>query len=75
MKNKALKFINPILLILFLLVTVSMIISRLGWDKTGNWWQLHYWSGMLFIFVGIIHLIYNWSWIRLNIFGKKKSHK
>lgn len=78
MKNRILKFINPVLFTLFALTLISMVLYKFGpasmryGEGIG---KLHEWSGMLFFFVGILHLFYNWSWVRPNIFGIKKTHK
>jgi len=78
MKNKALKFINPILFILFLVALIAMVLYKFGPEGVRNSegvGELHEWAGILFFFVGVLHLIYNWGWVRMNIFGKKKAHK
>jgi cytochrome b len=71
MKNTALKFLNPILLILLIIAFVSMLLYRFGGgsEKMG---QTHAWAGLFFFFVGILHLICNWGWVRANIFKRRK---
>ncbi|MBW6514119.1 MAG: hypothetical protein K0B87_05125 [Candidatus Syntrophosphaera sp.] len=71
MKNTALKFLNPILLLLFIIAAVAMLIYRLG-GGSELMGQIHAWAGILFFIVGILHLFYNWSWVRANILKKKK---
>jgi predicted ferric reductase len=77
MKNTALKFINPIMFILFVIALISMLLYRFGPESMRGselLYTYHSFSGTLFFFVGIIHLIYNWSWVRSN-FLKKKKHR
>ncbi|PKN72248.1 MAG: hypothetical protein CVU50_08160 [Candidatus Cloacimonetes bacterium HGW-Cloacimonetes-3] len=78
MKNTILKFINPILAIMFVLTFVFVALYKFGplaWRGSESLGELHEFSGALFVFVALIHVYYNWSWIRLNIFGKKAKHK
>lgn len=78
MKNTALKFINPILFILLLTTFIAMMLYKFGPESmrgSEDLGVIHTWAGMLFFIVGIIHLIYNWSWVRANILGKRKKHK
>lgn len=71
MKNTALKFLNPILFVLFIIVFVSMLLYRFGGgsETMGN---IHVFAGWLFFFVGFLHLIYNWGWVRANILKRRK---
>jgi cytochrome b subunit of formate dehydrogenase len=74
MKNTALKFINPILATLFLLTILFVALYKFGptaWRGSETLGGLHEFSGALFFFVALIHIYYNWSWIRVNILGKK----
>ena len=78
MKNTALKFINPILFILLLATFISMMLYKFGPESmrgSEDLGVIHTWAGTLFFIVGIIHLIYNWAWVRMNILGKRKKHK
>ncbi|MDZ4182066.1 MAG: DUF4405 domain-containing protein [Candidatus Cloacimonadaceae bacterium] len=78
MKNSALKFINPVLFTLFIITMVSMLLYRYGpesmrWSETlGN---IHQYAGALFFLCGIIHLFFNWGWVRMNIFGIRRTAK
>ncbi|MDD4310740.1 MAG: hypothetical protein PHO32_10190 [Candidatus Cloacimonetes bacterium] len=74
MKNTALKFINPILAILVLLTFIFVVLYKFGplaWRGSETLAQLHAFSGSIFFFVALIHLYYNWGWVKVNIFGKK----
>lgn len=78
MKNSALKFINPILATLFLTTIVFVMLYKFGpaaWRGTEALGELHEFSGALFAFVALIHIYFNWGWIRINIFGIKAKHK
>ncbi|MDY0152361.1 MAG: DUF4405 domain-containing protein [Candidatus Cloacimonas sp.] len=78
MKNSALKFINPILAALFVLTAIFVSLYKFGptaWRGTETLGELHEFAGALFIFVALIHIYFNWGWIRLNIFGINAKHK
>jgi len=78
MKNTALKFINPILFIWLLTTFISMMLYRFGPSAmrgSEDLGTIHTWAGTLFFCLGIIHLYYNWSWVRTNILGKRKKRK
>ncbi len=71
MKVKALKIINPILLVLFLMTLISMLFYTLG-SESYAMWHIHRWSGIVFFILGLIHLLFNWGWVRANFLKKKK---
>ncbi|MDD2229961.1 MAG: hypothetical protein PHY48_11170 [Candidatus Cloacimonetes bacterium] len=78
MKNTALKFINPILAFLLLLTVTFVTLYKFGpavIRYSESLGELHEFAGTLFVFVGLIHIYYNWSWVRTNILGKKGKHK
>jgi len=78
MKNNFLKFINPILALLFLLTMIAMALYRFGPESlqgSESMGQLHAWAGTLFFLVALLHIYFNWGWIKLNIFGIKKKGK
>ncbi len=72
MKIKALKILNPILLILVLLVVIGLI----GYNSTelDSWFKLHRIAGILFLSCGFLHLAFNWGWVRAT-YSKRKSPK
>lgn len=72
MKQSILKFLNPILLIFFIVTVVAMALYRLtGGSETFG--EIHEFAGIMFIIVGILHLFYNWGWVRTNFLKKKKK--
>ncbi len=71
MKNKALKFLNPILLLMFLVTMVAMVLYKIG-PGSETLGDIHQFAGILFAIVGLLHLYYNWGWVRSNILNKKK---
>lgn len=80
MKQNALKFINPILALLFIATFVSVMLYNYGpeaWRGSESLGQMHRFSGILFFFIALIHLYFNWGWVKVNIFGIKprKSSK
>lgn len=78
MKNNALKFINPILALLFVLTIIFVVLYKFGpmaWRGSESLGELHEFCGALFFFVALIHIYFNWAWIRVNILGKKPHPK
>jgi len=78
MKNTALKFINPILAVLFLAVIITVGLYKFGPSAikgSETLAELHEFAGILFFCVALIHLYFNWAWIKLNILGIKKKKK
>ncbi len=73
MKNKALKILNPILLLLALLVLVGL----LGYVFTEEnfWRELHELGGILFLAGALLHLILNWGWVRASYLKRKSAKK
>lgn len=72
MKTKALKILNPILLLLALLVLIGLIGYLI--TELDPWYKLHLISGILFLAGGLLHLIFNWGWVRAT-YLKRKSTK
>jgi hypothetical protein len=77
-KQKALKVLNIFMIFLFIFSALSVIIYRwipspLSGDE--NLYYIHIYGGTIFIFAGIIHLILNWSWIKMNYLKRKKGGK
>lgn len=74
MKTKALKFINPILFVLFLVALVAMLVYKAG-PGHETLAEIHEFAGILFFIVGLLHLYYNWGWVRSNILKRNKHKK
>jgi len=78
MKNNFLKFINPVLAILFVLTIIAVGLYKYGpaairgSEAIG---ELHEFAGILFFLVALLHIYFNWGWIKTNIFGIKKHKK
>ena len=68
MKTKALKILNPILLLLLLLVLIGL--SGYLITELDPWYKLHFISGILFLAGGLLHLILNWGWVRATYLRK-----
>jgi cytochrome b subunit of formate dehydrogenase len=78
MKNSALKFINPILALMFVLTVTFVALYKFGPASlrgSESMGELHEFAGAMFFFVAVIHIYFNWGWIRTNILGKKAHHK
>jgi hypothetical protein len=74
-KQNLLKWINGLLIIAFLCAAAGVLLYRYGplaWQGHEILYQIHTISGLLFIFLGLIHLSLNWSWIRTVYLKKRK---
>ncbi|MBN2030060.1 DUF4405 domain-containing protein [bacterium] len=74
-KQSLLKFLNIILVIAFCLVAISIILYRWGpnsirWDE--GLYEIHETFGLIFIFVGLLHLVLNWTWIQNTYLKRRK---
>jgi len=77
-KQKILKIVNMFLFIAFLFTMLSIIIykiipSPLQGDETIG--MIHGYSGIFFFFIGLIHLVLNWQWVKTQYFNKKGVKK
>ena len=73
MKQSILKFLNPILFIFFIVTAVALALYKVtGGHETYR--EIHQFAGIMFMIVGILHLFYNWGWVRTNFLKKKKKH-
>lgn len=73
MKQSILKFLNPILFIFFTITAVAMVLYKMtGGSETFG--EIHEFAGIMFFLTGILHLYYNWGWVRANFLKKKKKH-
>ena len=76
---KLLKILNPILFIVFLTAAIAVILYKyspiISLQGNETVYEIHELAGKLFIILAIIHIILNWKWIKLNIFGIKPQSK
>lgn len=78
MKTNFLKFINPVLAILFILTILAVGLYKFGPSAIQGseaLGELHEFCGILFFLVALLHLYFNWGWVKANIFGIKKRTK
>ncbi len=73
MKNKALKILNPILLLLFLMVLIGLTGYKI--TEIHAWYELHEIGGILFLIAGLLHLYFNWGWVRATYLKRKSAKK
>lgn len=68
MRNSILKTLNPILAILFL----NQILTGVLHDAIPKeaYEVLHEGGGILFALAAVLHLIFNWNWVKANFFKK-----
>lgn len=73
MKNSILKMINPILAILLINQVLMALLHDLVPRKIFE--VMHGGGGGLFAVAAVVHVILNWSWIKVNFFKKPQSTK
>ena len=67
-KTTALKIVNPILIILFLLQASSGILH----DFVYSFFEIvHKPVGFALVVIAVIHVLLNWSWVKAAFFKKK----
>lgn len=74
-KQKALKVVNIFLVLAFLITALSLIFYKMipsAIQGEEYLYEMHELAGTIFIIVGLIHLILNFSWIKSMYFKKKK---
>ncbi|HAM38563.1 MAG: hypothetical protein A2474_00380 [Elusimicrobia bacterium RIFOXYC2_FULL_34_12] len=71
-KIKLLHIANPILLISFLIQTISIFNMLFQIDIIDQEliFNIHKYNGLLFILLIFVHIIFNWNWIKVNILKK-----
>jgi hypothetical protein len=76
---KILKIINPVLVIAFLTAATAIIITRFhlipSLIENGTIYKMHIIAGQVLVLLAIVHIILNWNWIKLHIFGIKAKPK
>jgi hypothetical protein len=79
MKSKLLKFLNPVLFIVFLIQFVSISLMKMeefGLLSSPLWvFDVHNINGAVFSGLVILHIILNWGWIKSTILGIKPKGK
>ncbi|HMA63550.1 MAG TPA: hypothetical protein VKO63_00085 [Chitinispirillaceae bacterium] len=69
--QNVLKIINPVLFVVFVVQLLTVVIQAIlyaSWVTT-----VHQVVGFLFFILVIMHIIFNWTWIKNNFFKKKQS--
>lgn len=68
-KNKALKIINAVLLLLVINQVVTGMLSRKLPHEVFEWG--HKGAAFVLLILAVLHLIMNWNWVKANYFRKK----
>jgi len=69
--QNALKVINPILFVAILIQLLTVAIQAISYtDWVGT---VHQVMGFVFFILAILHIIFNWTWIKNNFFKKKQK--
>jgi len=72
---KLLKILNPVMFIVFLIAAKAVMLYKYSpfFNLKGNEavYEIHETAGKIFILLAIFHIILNWKWIKLNVFGIK----
>jgi hypothetical protein len=70
MRNSILKILNPILALLFLNQILTGMLN--GIIPKGAYEFFHEGGGIIFTFAVILHVIFNWNWVKATFLRKKK---
>lgn len=73
-----LRIVNVLMVLAFLTLLVSILLyNTIPSDLNGNYtiYLIHIYTGMAFFVLGILHLILNWQWVKMNLLGGKKKNK
>jgi len=70
-KTKALKLLNPVLAMLILNQPVSIYLYEATHYEVFEF--LHVGGGVLLVIGAALHLMLNWSWVKMNFFPKKPT--
>ncbi len=69
-KNRALKVVNPLMLLLLVVQATSGLLNeRLGGELFE---KIHVPGGLLLVALALTHLTLNWSWVQANFFSPSK---
>ncbi|MDI3504276.1 MAG: hypothetical protein PWP64_1212 [Candidatus Cloacimonadota bacterium] len=74
-KNKTLRIIVPLMFIAILINQIAIYLYEIFGKSQNNetLTEIHAFAGLCFIILAIIHLILNWSWVKSQVFGIKKT--
>jgi uncharacterized membrane protein YraQ (UPF0718 family) len=70
-KNRALKVVNPVLLVLFLNQAITGFLHEAIPHETYE--VLHGGGGVAMVVVVVVHLLLNWSWVVNVLLKRRKS--
>lgn len=68
-KNSVFKVLNPILAILFLNQILTGLFNEVIPEKTYG--LIHGGGGFLIAIAVVVHVIFNWNWVKANFYPKK----
>ena len=72
-RNQWMKIVNPLLGAAFLVLAASGLILFFNLFPFQSEFisQVHEYTGLTFIALGLTHLLLNWGWVKANFFRKK----
>ncbi|MDD5672915.1 MAG: hypothetical protein PHC61_02020 [Chitinivibrionales bacterium] len=74
-KAKLLKVVNPVVSVLFILqvLTILALLFLGGVLDADNFIAIHKGIGLTLVIFSGVHIYLNWSWIKTNMFPKRKG--
>ena len=75
-KQKVLKVLNIFLILTFIITSLSLIFYKfIPSEIQGSefLYKTHELAGIIFIIIGILHLILNFSWVKMMYLRRKKK--
>jgi hypothetical protein len=77
-KQILMKWINLLLILAFITAAAAVLLYRYGpmeWEWLDTLSEVHEIAGLVFIGTGLLHLILNWNWIKLQYIKRRKRGK
>ena len=74
-KSEMLRYVNLPLALSFLIqaTTALIILSDVKLPNKDLLFGIHEYNGLILITLGVIHIVLNWSWIRVTFFPARKK--
>ena len=72
-KNKALRIMNPVLFLAFVVqvITILIMLLRIKVPHAHLVFEVHEYNGLLIAALVAAHITLNWGWVKANFFKKR----
>jgi cytochrome b561 len=69
-KTSLLRTVNLLIAIAFAVLALSSAAARIAPDVSETAFEIHEYTGYVFVVLTILHITLNWTWIKANFFKK-----